>query len=539
MGTNYGKHFNTRKTTQEQKLPGSKQVKNSDGFYVYAVDIWKRLDRFLILGSEGGSFYASEQTLTVDNAENVVACIQEDGVKAVDRIAEISRLGRAPKNDPAIFALAIAAKLGNEETRRAAFQALPVVCRIPTHLFHFADYAEGFGGWGRAQRRAVASWYTDKPSSKLAYHLAKYQQRDGWSNRDLLRLSHAKPATPMQNTLFHWVTQGSLDLTAAGEEDDLKALRFIGAFEQVKRASSVEEVVGLINEYNLTREMVPTQFLSDRRVWEALLNRMPVGAMVRNLGNMSKHELLVPFSEASKLVVDRLQDGELLRKARMHPLQLLTALKTYESGTGFRGGGGWTPVPKVLEALEKAFYLAFENIEPSGKRHLLCLDTSGSMTFVKMAGMPNLTPRDGSAVMAMVTTRTEPESLFISYSDTASELPFTGSWNLQAVLQRLAKFPAYGTNCAAPIELAIKRGYDVDTIILYTDSETNARGKRQPVVALRDLRQKLGHDVKFIVVGMTSNGFSVADPDDASMLDCVGFSTDTPAVISEFSAGRI
>jgi len=94
-------------------------------------------------------------------------------------------------------------------------------------------------------------------------------------------------------------------------------------------------------------------------------------------------------------------------------------------------------------------------------------------------------------------------------------------------------------NCAAPIEHAIQRGYDVDTIVLYTDSETNARGARQPVVALNDLRQRLGHDVKFVVVGMVSNGFSVADPGDRSMLDVVGFDTAAPALIGEFSAGRI
>jgi 60 kDa SS-A/Ro ribonucleoprotein len=33
---------------------------------------------------------------------------------------------------------------------------------------------------------------------------------------------------------------------------------------------------------------------------------------------------------------------------------------------------------------------------------------------------------------------------------------------------------------------------------------------------------------------MTSNGFSIADPDDAGMLDVVGFDTATPAVMADF-----
>ena len=35
-------------------------------------------------------------------------------------------------------------------------------------------------------------------------------------------------------------------------------------------------------------------------------------------------------------------------------------------------------------------------------------------------------------------------------------------------------------------------------------------------------------------VGMVSNGFSIADPDDAGMLDVVGFDAATPVVIADF-----
>ncbi len=144
----YNKHFNTTKTPQNQKIPGSKQAKNSAGGFSFAVDKWARLDRFLVLGSEGGSYYANERKLTVENADSVMECIKADGAKVVQRVIEISDSGRAPKNDPAIFVLAMCAKLGDDATRRAAREALPKVCRIGTHLFSFADSIESFGGWG-------------------------------------------------------------------------------------------------------------------------------------------------------------------------------------------------------------------------------------------------------------------------------------------------------------------------------------------------------------------------------------------------------
>ncbi len=66
-----------------------------------------------------------------------------------------SREGRAPKNDPALFALALAAGSADEATRKAALDALPQVARTGTHLFQFATFVEGFRGWGRSLRRAV------------------------------------------------------------------------------------------------------------------------------------------------------------------------------------------------------------------------------------------------------------------------------------------------------------------------------------------------------------------------------------------------
>ena len=112
---------------------------NSAGGFAWEVDDWARLRRFLILGSEGGSYYATEWTLTRENAQAVERCIREDGARAVAEIARVSEEGRAPKNDPALFALAMAAGLGDEATRRAALEALPRVARTGTHLFQFVD----------------------------------------------------------------------------------------------------------------------------------------------------------------------------------------------------------------------------------------------------------------------------------------------------------------------------------------------------------------------------------------------------------------
>jgi 60 kDa SS-A/Ro ribonucleoprotein len=140
MAINYARLFHRRITPQSDPIPGSAQVPNSAGGYAWPVDDWTRLDRFLILGAEGGTYYIGQRDLVMQNHDALVRCIQADGVRAVNRIIEISDTGRAPKNDPAIFALALVVTHGNPAAKALAFQNLVKVCRIGTHLFHFAEY---------------------------------------------------------------------------------------------------------------------------------------------------------------------------------------------------------------------------------------------------------------------------------------------------------------------------------------------------------------------------------------------------------------
>ena len=100
MGTKFLKHFSTRVTPQSEPIPGSAQVPNSAGGYAFAVDDWARLERFLILGSEGGSYYASERALTVENAQAVVRCLEADAGRTIRTIVQVSDSGRATLYSP-------------------------------------------------------------------------------------------------------------------------------------------------------------------------------------------------------------------------------------------------------------------------------------------------------------------------------------------------------------------------------------------------------------------------------------------------------
>lgn len=539
-----------RKTPQSEPL--ANQVANNAGGFVYALDPWAAFERFLILGTEGGTYYVGEKTLTQDNAKNTLHCINTDGKRAVDLLVDISDKGRAAKNDPAIFALALAAAAPDAATRAYALSALPQVCRIPTHLFHFLDYIQGMRGWGRGLRSAIAKWYTAKSVDTAAYHAVKYQTRDGWSHKDALILSHPRSTSPAQSSLFHWIMKGK-----EGINEGTPAI--ILAFHEAHAATTPKRVADLVRQYNLSREMLPTAMLKERVVWEALLEKMPLTALIRNLGNLSKAGLLDPFSEHTAHVINKIKDVVELRKARVHPLFILNAMKTYASGKSFKGKGEWPVTPAIVDALDGAFYLSFGNVVPTGKNIMLALDVSGSMGAGTIAGS-QITPREACAALALITANVESRHLIVGFTaggipgsrgymsgrdqsrfgyrsaDAITQLAITPRQRLDTVIQYTAGLDFGGTDCALPMLFARAEKWNVDAFVILTDSETWA-GSIHPVQALRDYRQQSGVDAKLIVVGMTATKFTIADPTDPRSLDVVGFDLNAPHILSEFIRG--
>ena len=508
----------------------SDQVANSAGGFVWEVDCWTRLNRFLILGSEGGSYYISEQKLTKENVAAVRECLAIDGPRTVGTIVTVSQDGRAPKNDPALYALACAISDSDPNTRRLAAQALPLVARIGTHLYHFVAYAETMRGWGRTMRWAISNWYAQKPD-QLALQAIKYRQRDGWSHRDLLRLAH--PKNDDNAAIFDWIAHGR----GEGWEHGALGLEFIAGFERAQVATTPKETADLVRTFNLPREALLTEHLNSPEVWAAMLDMgMPMTAMLRNLANMTRNGILDSRDYLLK-VCEAFSDQGLIRRSRLHPLSILIGLRTYALGHGLRGSNEWTPKPDVIDALDAAFYTAFDNVEPMGKSYLLGLDVSGSMGYGMIAGLP-ITPREAAAAMALVTLHVEADVTVMGFQHDFVPLGFSRRQRLDDACAMVDRLPFGATDCSLPMQYAQQQGMGIDTFCVYTDSETWF-GDIHPKQALDSYRQTSGRASREVVVGMLSNSFSIADPNDAGMLDVCGFDTATPALIADFSAGRI
>lgn len=535
--------INLRNTLQSQPAD-PRQVQNSAGGYTFTVAPLERLRRFLVLGVDGGTYYAAERELTKANAEVVLDWARDRSSQLVDEVVSISTSGRAPRNNAALFSLAAAAALGDAEGRKAALAALPKVARTGTHLFVFAGYIEQFRGWGRGLRRAVADWYLSKPVDAVAYQAVKYRQREGWSHRDLLRLAHPATAEAERKQLFDWI---------CGRSDDGPAL--VEGFRQAQSATTAGEWVAILDRHpSLSWEMLPDPALGEADVWSKLIgNGVPQTALMRQLPRLTRLGLLAPMSDTLEVVVRQLTDRDRLLKARVHPVNILVAARTYASGASARGHSSWEPVGRVTDALDAAFYTGFAAVQPANKQTLLALDVSGSMTAA-ISGLP-VTAREVSAALALVTAATEPRTSTVGFTAASggarsgmfrrsvdlngiAPLSISPRQRLDDVLKSISGLPFGRTDCALPMLWATANKVKVDTFVIYTDNETWA-GSVHPHQAIRQYRDWSGIDARLAVVALTATDFTIADPADPGMLDIAGFDSALPTLLTDFSARAI
>ena len=522
------------------------QVKNNAGGYGFKVTDMIYFQRFLFLGSEKGTYYVNEGKLTLDNIECIERLVRDGkGPDMLELMRRINAENRVAKSGPMHFALAYMAKMGDTPLRKSVYECLHEFLRIPTHLFEFLEYSKAISqkkknsvGWGRLQRSFIQKWYSEKDVDNLTYQVTKYQQRNGWSHRDVFRLAHVIPKTDPRgderSLLYTWIVKKEMGDLETGLANS-KTANFLRAYGELAKMNAGDDnkAVEMITRYGFVREHIPTALLNSAPVWEALLENMPLGALIRNLNKMTKLGLFDGWNnDRLEKVISKLEDESILAKARIHPLKLIVAMLTYSKGRGDKGSLTWDPNQKIIDALNDAYYKSFKYATPTGKRFLIAVDVSSSMTWGSCAGA-NFTPREGSACLALTLMNMEKNCHVLGFSHTLVNLPISPKRRLDDNIRTIEKIPMGATDLSLPIRFALDHELEVDCFIVLSDNETWA-GQYHPSECLRSYRKKMGIDARYVNVQMTATKFSVADPDDVHSLEIAGFDSGMLETISEF-----
>ncbi|XP_052066127.1 RNA-binding protein RO60-like [Mytilus californianus] len=514
----------------------------------------QRLQRFLVYGRDDGRYFVNERQSNVvrdfsQHSRIIDRMISKgEGREVVDLIKEVSIDGRAPKQCQLLYALAVCARCNDRPTKDAALRCLDDICRTPTHLFQFIKFTstqrEGSRGWGRAQRKAVSEWYNQAAfrnnPKKLLRLGTKYKKRHGYTHRDLIRLAHVKPTTHHIKFVIQYIVKGMSNSVNSDDSDGMimDAKQYIYAVEQAKKCSNndIRHLVPLIKRYKLTREHIPTNLLNFPDVWRALMYEMPMHALIRNLGRISKHALLHPDSPEEQHILDNLLDEEKLRSARIHPLTILTAWNSYKLGRSIRNESPmqWNVNETVADALETAFYKSFSSCVATGKKVLIAIDGSEEM-MNPVVDLQEVSARSAAVSVALLMSKVESWTEFVLVSDSVSPVDVLPNDNLET-----ASFKFSTSECAClsddasnPITWAMSNSKQYDAIVYFTACTSN--GGNNAKEAMTQYRSRLGlPSTRLVVVAMTSNNNTITDPNDIHMLNVVGFDTKAMKVITEF-----
>ncbi|GAB1537757.1 TROVE domain-containing protein [Scytonema sp. NUACC21] len=507
-------------------------IQGRSGGFMFDAGLWQMLRRCLLLGTAKSTYYAGKHELTEDFVEVVRQAIAENPRRVAEEILYASD-GRAINNSAPILALVLLSMGEASEAKKAFGEIFQQVVRTGSHFYEWLNYTKSMRGFGKIVREAGKNWFLREDVKSLAYQLLKYQQRYDFSNRDALRLFHVKPPTEDHQRLFEWVVKGWEVLP-----DDIPsgALAQVWWYEWLKR--NPEQTPEAILRGHLTHEMAAPVGRMDKNAWQLLFNEMPIGALLRNLGSLTELGVLARTERDNLRRVEAvLNNKEHLRKGRIHPIDVLKALKTYQSGgTLGRSKKTWNPVDEIVEILEKSLALSFEVVQPTGKVFMHAIDVSGSMAS-PIADM-GLTCCEVATTMALVTAKAEKNYMIRGFATDFRDLGITANDSFRSAVSKASNQNFGGTDASVAYDWMIKNKFKADVVCFWTDSESWA-GYRHPSQALADYRKKVNPNVKAVYITLAPYRITLVDPKDPLSWDLGGFDPGMPSIIQMLATGEL
>ena len=573
--------------------------------FCHTISLEDYITRILILGTMNNKY--SSTTKNMDEAAKSYIneqIINGNGEKILNVVREIYKSGRAPKQDMTLYIHAMLCRAENNKVRTTSLEFLKEY-RTISQVYSWKTFhskipnheGKTSKGFGRAVKRMLNEWILSKTPNALAYQTTKYMNRGDWGIVDLLKCVHTRtgtgdnrvfkdkegnvkekqknnnPAKPM-DLVLRYIISGLDEMNDLAFESKLtnepvykylKAVDHSKNMKDLDKDKKVDLLIKIIQNFNLTREQVPTEALANPKIQVALLvdeNKtkvtMPMTALLRNLANITRLGVFDNNPDILEMVINHLTNKEVIAKSRIHPVNVLTAWFTYRQGHGKMSKHSWCPNHRINTVLEEMFYLSFKNVKPTGKRICFLIDGSGSMQSESLCdGINNA---EAAALLAMVFSRAEANSdkpvQHSFYIFTAERKVGYGGYGgygeggtgLTDVSDKIHAKSTFDdvfkatqrsdwrmTDISKGITEATKYNRVYDGFIVLTDNDVNSGIK--PSLALQEYRKKVNTSAKLAVVATLASDLSIADPDDKGMMDFCGFDSYGPKLLQEFFTG--
>lgn len=485
---------------------------NSAGGRAYALSTKAALAQMALTGVFNDTFYTKAE----DQLAQVKKLAAQVDNEFLAKLAVYARQNGFMKDTPAYFA----ALLAHRDVQLLA-KVFDRVVDNGKMLRNFVQVIRsgqaGRKSLGNRPKKLVANWIRNASD----YQLLAASVGNEPSLADVIKLCHVSAKDERQDAMFKYLL---------GREVENKQMLpdSVQALDVLRKGGAVDSLP------NVPFELLTSLNLSDAD-WESIARNATWQQTRMNLNTFARHGVF-KNPKMVDLVAHRLQNRELIAKAKVMPYQLLVAYLNADQSLPM----------KIKVALQFALEYATENVPSFDESVALLVDTSGSMsnpvTGHRVGATSKVRYIDVASLMASAVLRRNPETYVVPFDTKVHAASLNPMDSIVTNAKKLASYGGGGTACGKALAHLNETGSKAKVVMFISDNESWAdnhyyRSDRTVVADEWAKYKKRVKDAKLVCIDITPNTTSQASTR-ADSLNVGGFSDSVFDVVAKFAQGK-
>nr|XP_023012996.1 60 kDa SS-A/Ro ribonucleoprotein-like [Leptinotarsa decemlineata] len=444
------------------------------------------------------------------------------------------------------------------------------ICKSDEDFFNFIKFTSSVrldkSKLSTTVRKLIARYYIKKSALELAHSFVACKSWHGWTHKDLIKLVHIKPDTPLKNMVINYILLKKLN--DKDNEDEKKIIDIMQKSEILRKTKDHKVAVPLISELKATINQVEPSLRKSAEVWNSVLLNMTISDILQALPKLYKLGFLKKDAPTQTIVNENLTNSLKIKASHIHPIEVFIHMKNFE-----KGGKPLDPkllehliaekklseeeiqklkspreakCPLVLNNLQKCMNIACSNVQSFGKRYLITIDTTDHMDTPCLFNK-NITAIEAAVAFAWFLLRVEKDvtvAVFKEKEIAVVQLDKKG--HLYEHVQKLRENKSKYVLLAAPIEWATFQKKHVDIFLtfihhkdFYAAIPKEIREKMtKPEHALQKYRKKVNLQNSKLINFCLSSPNVVCGDGSPNILDVAGLDYGTPRAVEAFCRGN-
>lgn len=487
-----------------KKVTKATNTVNNAGGTAYTLSDKATLAQLAMTGCFNGTYYVSGE----DQLKKTLELANKLPPEFVAKLAVYARQKGLMKDMPAVLAAVVAGK--DSDLLSKIFSK---VIDNPKMLRNFVQVirsgATGRKSLGTRPKKLIQDYLDGLTDEQLF----KADVGNDPSLQDIIKLVHPKPSNKARSAMYGYLLDKEYN-----KRDLCKLAQSFEAFKKDLKGEIPDVPFQMLTALPLTNEH-----------WKQIAENATWTQTRMNLNTFERHGVFAD-AKLTKVVIDKLQDEEQVKRAKVFPYQLYTAYQNVDA-----------KVPaKVSIALQKAADLALANIpEFEGKVYVM-VDTSGSMKSPATGNRGSVTTKtqcvDVAALVASAILRKNPDTEIVPFDTQVHQIKLNPLDSIVTNAQTLARFGGGGTNCSEALAYVNRKNAKGDLVIYVSDNESWVDSGHYRSTATMTEWNKFkarNPNAKLVCIDITPNGTTQAH-DREDILNVGGFSDQVFDVIARF-----